>query len=559
MKHDLCTPYELGDRNHTTTLEECIAFYQMLAQRFPRLLRFWQIGESDAGLPMYAGLVSADGVFDAATLQAAGRTIFFNNNGIHPGEPEGIDVCMALVRDFCTRPDLLALLGRTAFLFIPVYNVDGCANRNNSSRVNQDGPHSFGFRGNSLHLDLNRDFLKCDSLAAAHFNRFFAQWQPDLMVDTHTSNGADYPYVMTLIPSQPDKLGGALGAFLRERMLPRIYRQMRARGWPSCPYVNPVADSPDQGIADFLETPRYSTGYAALHHCIGFMPETHMLKSFAQRYDATRILLEEVLHIALEHGEEIRAMRAQARAALPDPCPVFWQIDMEHPARLPFEGYAACRKPSALGDYQRLYYDRTQAWSAEIDHFDRARIVHSVRLPRAYLIPQQWRAVIERLEWNGLHMQCLPQAQTVQAEVLRIVRTSSRSGPYEGQMFHDEVELTVETRSMQARAGDYWLALDQPGARYALESLEPLAHDSFFRWGFFNSILEKKEHYSDYVFEDLAQELLQQDANLAARFQAWRAQHPGASQEQTLDFIYHHCQPYAEDEWRRYPVLRVMA
>ena len=278
------TPFERSNQNQTTDWASCIAFYETLARTFPQVLRFFPIGTSDNGLPLHAGVVSADGVFDREAIHAAGRPVFFNNNGIHPGEPEGIDACMALVRDFCTQPQRLAALGQTVFLFIPVYNVDGCLNRQATSRVNQLGPEEFGFRANGRNLDLNRDFIKCDSLAAQAFNRFFTAWDPDVMVDTHTSNGADYQYTMTLINTQTDKLGGGLGDFLRDTMLPTIYADMTQRGWPTCPYVNPVKTTPDDGIEDFLEVPRFSTGYAALHHTIGFMPETHMLKPFADRY-----------------------------------------------------------------------------------------------------------------------------------------------------------------------------------------------------------------------------------------------------------------------------------
>src|SRR5471032_1405258 len=166
MHADLLTPYEKGNQNQTTLWTECIAFYEMLAKRYPQVLRFEQIGVSDGGVPIHAGVVSADGVFDRERIKREGRTVFFNNNGIHPGEPEGIDACMAIVRDLCTQPERLAALGSTVLLFVPVYNVDGCLNRANTSRVNQDGPELFGFRGNSRHLDLNRDFITCDTLNA---------------------------------------------------------------------------------------------------------------------------------------------------------------------------------------------------------------------------------------------------------------------------------------------------------------------------------------------------------------------------------------------------------
>ncbi|HTD03971.1 M14 family zinc carboxypeptidase [Undibacterium sp.] len=561
MPATLQTPYEKGHQNQTATWEECIAFYKELAQRYPTVLHFSQAGVSDAGIPLYAGVVSADGVFEREQIKREGRPVFFNNNGIHPGEPEGIDACMAMVRDLCEQPARLAALGRTVLLFIPIYNVDGCHNRQNTSRVNQDGPELFGFRGNSLHLDLNRDFIKCDSLTARFFNQFFTAWDPDVMVDTHTSNGADYPYTMTLIHTQADKLGSGLGPFLRDTMLPHIFAQMAERGWPTCPYVNPIKDSPDDGIAEFLEMPRFSTGFAALHHTIGFMPETHMLKPFSDRYDSMRALVETVMAFTVAHAAQIQQLRKAARelGKQRKQWPVSWTMDEKNPSTFRFQGYAARYSPSLLGDYQRLSYDRSQPWEKDIAYYNHFVEEAVVAAPVAYVIPQQWRAVIERLQWNGVRMERIGTARTVQAQYYRVKSVNSRLGPYEGHMFHDEVRLEKHSASMQLRAGDYYLPLNQDQARYAVETLEPQAHDSFFRWGFFNSVLEKKEHFSDYVFEDLALELLRDEPALKQQFEQWKAANPQLVSDQSavLNFIYENCERYAEPEWRRYPVLSI--
>ena len=556
------TPFETGNQNQTTSWAPCITFYEALATRFPGVLQFTQIGVSDNGMPMHAGVVTADGVFEREQLKRAGRPVFFNNNGIHPGEPEGVDACMALVRDLCGQPEKLAALGDTVFLFIPVYNVEGCLNRQNSSRVNQLGPESFGFRANGRNLDLNRDFIKCDSLAAQVFNRFFSAWDPDVMVDTHTSNGADYSYTMTLIQTQADKLGNGLGPFLRDTMLPAIYEGMAGRGWPTCPYVNCVAETPDGGIEDFLEVPRFSTGYAALHHTIGFMPETHMLKPFADRYASMRALLETVLAFTIAHAAEIQSLRRQAKqaAAQKPQWPVQWKVDRSKPSTFRFKGYQAVYSPSKLGNYQRLSYDRSQPWEKDIPwykHFAEAVVVSA---PRAYLVPQAWREVLERLQWNQVKLQRLAADQTLQAEVYRIKAVTPRTQAYEGHMFHDQIELGTQTETLHARAGDYIVPLDQGNARYAVETLEPQAHDSFFRWGFFNSVLEKKEAFSNYVFEDTALELLRDEPELSARFAQWKAQNPAllADQKAVLGFIYAHCKRFEEPEWMRYPVGRLM-
>jgi len=561
MSTALKTPFEKGNQNQTTTWADCIAWYEDLAARYPNVLRFAQVGMSDAGVPIHAGVVSSDGEFERDAIKRAGRPVFFNNNGIHPGEPEGVDACMALVRDFCLEPQRLAALGRTVFLFVPLYNVDGAFNRNDTSRVNQDGPEQFGFRGNGRHLDLNRDFVKCDTLAAQVFNRLFTDWSPDVMVDTHTSNGADYSYTMTLIHTQADKLGGDLGAFLRDSMLPHMYAEMDRRGWPTCPYVNPVKDSPIDGIAEFLETARFSTGYAALHDTIGFMPETHMLKPFADRYHSMRALVETALDFTVANGEHIVALRRAAKQAgrTRAAWPIHWAMDEANPSSFRFKGYAAKYKPSVLGDYQRLWYDRSEPFEKEIPYYNRFPADITVAAPRAYVVPQQWREAIERLRWNGVRMERVDVEREQEVGCYHVLSVTSRPNAYEGHMFHDDVQLEKRRDIVTLRAGDWIVPLDQDNARYAVETLEPLAHDSFFRWGFFNSVLEKKEAYSDYVFEDEAERLLRDEPELAGKFDAWKAANPALLKDQyaVLDFIFANCARYREPEWRRYPVFMI--
>lgn len=555
------TPYELGNGNQTTTWAACIAFYEKLAAAHPRVLRFETAGETDVGAPLHVGVVSADGVFDRAAIQAAGRTVFFLDNGIHPGEPEGIDATMMLVRDLCEEPQRLDALGQTVLVFVPLYNVDGALNRNDTSRVNQDGPETFGFRGNARHLDLNRDFVKCDSRNARSFNRLFAAWDPDVFVDSHTSNGADYQHVMTLIATQPDKLGGRLGRFLRERMLPHLYAEMERRGFPMCPYINPRKEIPDDGIEDFLDTPRFSTGYAALHHVIGFMPETHMLKPFAQRLESMRALIEAALEFTVAHGAEIRRLRAETRAEdrVRATWPVLWRLDESRHTTFRLKGFEARYEPSRLGNYLRLRYDRSAPFEKEIPWYDRFVPAAEVAAPKAYLIPQAWGEVIERLRWNGVAMETVEIERAIEVEAYRVASYRTGATPFEGRHLHEALSLTTERFTCAARPGDVIVSLDQDRARYVVETLEPLAHDSFFRWGFFDSVLNRKERFSDYVFEDVAEELLETEPGLRERFDAWKAANPAllADKEAVLGFIYESCRRYREPEHRRVPIFRI--
>ena len=133
--------------------------------------------------------------------------------GIHPGEPDGIDASMMLVRDIVLRK--LRLPDNVVLAFIPVYNIGGCLNRSAFSRANQNGPKEYGFRGSAQNLDLNRDFTKCDSKEAKAFAAIFHLLDPDILIDNHVSDGADYQHTMTLLTTQYNKLGAGLGGWLK--------------------------------------------------------------------------------------------------------------------------------------------------------------------------------------------------------------------------------------------------------------------------------------------------------------------------------------------------------
>ena len=83
------------------------------------------------------------------------------NNGIHPGEPDGIDATMMLMRDLATQK--VKAPKNIVIAAIAAYNVSGMLNRGSYSRANQNGPEEYGFRGNARNYDLNRDFIKADT------------------------------------------------------------------------------------------------------------------------------------------------------------------------------------------------------------------------------------------------------------------------------------------------------------------------------------------------------------------------------------------------------------
>src|SRR5690606_3953282 len=218
--------FELDDKhNRTATYEEVLAFYRHLDSSYVQA-KLFSFGTTDVGKALQLMVLSKDGDFDPLSLRKKNKSIILFNNGIHPGEPEGIDASMMLIRDLLIKD---AVPDNVVLCFIPVYNIDGMLNRG-VSRVNQNGPEQYGFRGNRQNLDLNRDFIKTDSRNSQTFQEIFNRWDPDVFIDNHASNGADYQYVMTLIDTQPDKLNTILADYMLKNYTQELYNRMEGEG-----------------------------------------------------------------------------------------------------------------------------------------------------------------------------------------------------------------------------------------------------------------------------------------------------------------------------------------
>jgi len=559
----LTTPFERDPQHNTTaTYAECVAFYKELATAYPATMQLREAGPTDSGQPLHEVVLSADGTFEAGASRAKGRPILFIQNGIHPGEPEGIDASMALARDLLREKKYRALLSQVTVVVIPAYNIDGMLNRNSTTRANQNGPREYGFRGNARHLDLNRDFIKQDSRNARSFAALFQKWRPEVFVDTHTSNGADYQYTITLIPTQYNKLGPVLGSYLKDQLLPALYAGMAQKKWPMTPYVDFEGETPESGLRAFLESPRYSTGYAALFNSIGFMPETHMLKAFGPRVQATYDLLLTYAQTVAAQAPALLAARAAADAALAAQTQfvLAWALDEQASGTVQFRGYEAGHRPSAVSGQPRLYYDRARPYVRPVKFYNAAHATVEVAAPAAYAIPAAWGEVLDNLRRNGVVLRPLAQPLTGPAAAYRLEDYKTTPRPYEGHYLHSQARLATlpEPRATLA-TGTYLAVLAEqgPARRYLVEALEPQATDSFFAWGFFDSVLQQKEHYSDYVFEDLAAEFLIQNPAVRQQLAAAKAADPAlaANGPAQLEWVYQHS-PYAEAGYRRYPVLR---
>ncbi|MBD8491094.1 hypothetical protein IFO69_20235 [Echinicola sp. CAU 1574] len=551
------TQFESSKGMETPEYEEIIQYYKLLAEDFEEV-EIKEMGPTDSGKPLHLVIYDKKGDFNPQKWKEENRLVVFVNNGIHPGEPVGIDASMMFLRD--------VLLGKEqtpesmVLALIPVYNIGGHLNRNATTRVNQVGPKEHGFRGNSRNYDLNRDFIKTDTRNSASFQEIFHWLKPHVFIDNHTSNGADYQHVMTLIETQHNMLGGKAGAYMYETLTPGLFVQMKERDFPLVPYVNVWGDVPEKGWTQFKDSPRYSSGYTSLFHTISYVPEAHMLKTYQQRVESLYALFQSYMAIFERDAPKIVQAVEQDREADKDKetFDFNYQLVKENPVTIDFLGYESGYKPSEISGKDRLFYDQSKPFQANVDYYDTFVPSLSIAKPKAYVVPQGWYNVVDNLQRNQVKMHQVKSDSSFEATVYYIQDFETLGKPYEGHYLHSKIAVRENKEVLKLRAGDWLVPMDQEANGFIMEVLEPQAEDSYFAWNYFDTIIQAKEGYSAYVFEDLAADYLFQNPALKKELERKKAEDPdfadnGSAQ---LMWVYEHS-PWKERAHMRYPIYRI--
>lgn len=564
----LCLIFGLFAKNAFSQLEK--RFFKNETYKYPELIQAYDslsriykeahlqaFGTSDYGLPIYCFTLNSNGNFNPNAAENQQKSVLLINNGIHPGEPCGVDASLHFA-DSLLRNKLIP--DSVIICIIPLYNVGGSFNIRSTSRANQDGPVNQGFRGNAKNLDLNRDFIKADSKNTLAFYSIFHHWNPHVFIDTHTSNGADYQYTMTLISTQKDKLNPYLSSYLTQTFEPDLYSKMEEYNWPMTPYVYSKHETPNSGLIGFLETPRYSTGYTTLFNCIGFVSEAHMLKSYPHRVLATWAFINATVN-HMQHNTKKLIQNKQLADILTQQTssyPTQFQWNGNDSTTIQFMGFKALHVKSLIGNYKRLLYDRTQPENSTIGFFNSYSGTDSTQVPDYYLIPQSYINIIHLLNAQQIEYTTLQNDTQLKANALVITQYETSQKAYEGHYLHSKIDAAEIQTKVSGRKGDVLVPTNTKNRYFLHQTLEPKSVDSYFAWNYFDSHLMQKEGFSDYVFEDIALQLLENNPQLQHELDSFFRVDPNAASNkyQVLNFIYKRSE-YYENTVNKLPYYKV--
>jgi len=558
------TPAEKTDYRETPRYAETIEYSKRLDQASP-LIKFQSFGKSGEGRDLPLLIATEGGTFTPDAARHAHKAVILIQACIHAGEPDGKDAGLALLRDIAITKTRDGLLKNLVVLFIPIYNADGHERVSPYNRINQDGPAEMGWRTTTTYQNLNRDYMKADTPETRAWLSLWNAWKPDLFIDCHVTDGADYRYNITYQHEHHAGVAESVLAWERKVIDERVAPETEAAGNVVSWYLEFI-DNRDlpKGIRDFNGSPRFSTGYTPIRNRPGILIETHMLKPYRPRvigtYDFLRFTLAEV---SRDPESLIAAVRAADEKTVSDgrtydPArryPLDFELsDQATPYKLRAVEYHT--EKSDVSGAERVIFGK-QPLDLTVPLYNDFRVKTSIAPPLYYVVPVQWKDVIDVLKAHGVAMHAIPESTTFEIESYRFTDVKWAGGPFEGRLMPSfKVAVVHEQRLFPA--GSMIVPLAQEAAKVAMNLLEPQAPDSFVRWGFFNATFEQKEYGEDYVVEKLAREMLAADPKLREEYEKLLAGDPAfaANAHARLQFFYRRS-PYWDPQMNLYPVGRI--
>lgn len=494
------------------------------------------IGETGEGRPIVSLVISTK----------PGLPVIYIQAGIHAGEIEGKDAGFVFLRDVLDGKLLPGALDRVSIVFVPVMSPDGHERFRANNRPNQRGPEEMGWRTNATRLNLNRDFVKADAPETQAVLRVIQAFDPVLLVDLHTTDGAkfeqDLSVTVTPLAPRGDRLDETAGA-LRRQLMARLTQlgHLPVSFYPS--FVD--ENDPMSGFADGEAPPRFSHWYMAARGRLGILVETHSWRTYKERAQSTYHSLQAIFEDAMKNASawrDVERATDDADRALGGTAVTLTWDNGPGKHEVDFKGYAFEKKTSDLTGGTWLVYDETKPQIWKVPLYDELVPKVTVTAPRGgYIVDGGFAALVAPvLDRHGIAYTRITGQPRVAVEELRATKVIFAPAPYEGRT---RTTIAGEWKQGGRRTldqGALFVPIAQPHARLVMHLFEPALPDSLVQWGLFNTAFERKEYIEPYVIEEEARKMLAADPTLRERFEAAVAADPelAKSVEAKRDWFY---------------------
>lgn len=558
------TEFEKSNYLNTADYEATMTYFKQFADDFDEI-RFEEFGDSPQGRKLYYLIVDKEKKFEPSQNN---KPVILIENGIHSGEIEGKDACMFLLREVFVEKKNENLFDDVVFIVVPIFNVDGHERKSKFNRINQNGPEEMGWRTTAQNINLNRDFTKADAPEMKALLKLFSKWKPEIFIDSHTTNGLDYQYVMTYGIEKYQNTRPVISNWVRNEFIEYFETEMANRGFLTSPYFSYLSKNyfytdPRDGLTEWVSSPRFSHGYAAYQNRIGLLLETHMSKSYKERVFATKASIEVVLDMVNDDPVKIKDLIRQADQEAIEEYYVkkkYLPLSFESTEKFDeylYKGYEPVKYFSEITGSEIITYSDGK-FEEPIKYYNHKKVIDSVSVPNGYIIPKQWKEIVDIMKLQGIGINTAAETKQYSVERYKFTGVEYSKTSYEGrQTVKADYEVILDTVAIND--GDYFVSTNQSLVPLIVYLLEPKAPDSFLQWGFFNSIFERKEYFEFYSMEPIAVGMLNSDEELKNEFYQLLETNENfkTNPYARLSFFYERS-PYYDEQLNVYPVLRVI-
>ncbi|WPR74987.1 M14 family metallopeptidase [Algoriphagus sp. NG3] len=553
--HKWVTAFELSGRLESPTYTETMAWFEKLVNSSD-LLQTKTIGHSEQGRPIQMVIATAEKESSAEKLSTSQKPLILIQAGIHAGEIDGKDAGMMLLRDIA-QGSKTSLLDEVNLLFIPILNTDGHERRSEYGRVNQRGPKEMGWRTNALNLNLNRDYTKLETAGINAIAKVINSYDPDLYIDIHVTDGADYQYDVTYGFVATGGYSPEISDWLSTYYQPQVDQALEAEGHIPGPLLF-AANNEDftEGNVAFSFSPRFSHTYGDIRHLPSILVENHSLKPFEQRVLGTYVFLEQTIKTVGAHFNELKSAISADRNQVKESVIVKYQFRDTPADSMEFLGIASKKVKSEITGKEYVAWEG-KAITQHIPNLLMDKPAASVPVPKAYWVPVEWAEIISKLRIHGIEMELLTEAKEVTMELSMVTEYKLSNQPFEGRFRFQSFELEKESRKVMLNPSSVRVRTDQPLGELLVILMEPESVDSFFQWGYFHSILSQTEYMETYIMEPLIAKMLSEDADLKKRFEEEKTSNPDFAKSPREIYRWFYMQsPYFDRNWKVIPIGR---
>mgnify|MGYP000881259729 FL=1 len=547
------TPAEKDDFIFTPDYNATVSYLKTLSGASD-LISLKEIGKSAQNRPILMVIASSEVEMHNGQNPIGLKPKIMIQAGIHAGEIDGKDAGLMLLRDIAFGGKS-ALLDKVNFIFIPILSVDAHENASPFNRPNQRGPENMGWRTNAKNLNLNRDYTKLETEGLQAAVSVMSTYKPIFFADIHVTDGADYQYDITYGFKKKNAYSKGIAQWLETNFQPEVNRGLSMEGhFPGPLIFSFKSDDFSNGIIDYYLPLRFSDAYGDARHIPSVLVENHSLKPYKQRVLGSYVFIENSIKTIAGKLDELLETIHNDRTLKRDSIPLSFGFSEIQKDSIALD-IIQSRRDSSLITNQRYTTWTGEPKTVMVPHIKMDDPLEITKIPTAYWIPVEWTEVIEKLKLHGIQMEIVEQNVEKELAQYMINEYEIDPRPNEGHFRFKTLDLVQITRVMKLHPGSVRISTDQDLAVLISLLLEPKAPDSFFQWGYFNTILSRTEYIESYVMEPLISQMLKEDTDLRLRFEKMKRQDKkfADNPRKIMEWFYAKT-PYFDKNWKLIPI-----